>query len=216
MNESKEGRDGYIVARGRRIYHVYKQSFPMEFIYGLTPDANRETSPGLIDVRTLPEKYRTAPVEIDCRNVTMRGMPKLMRNQIVAHILAFANAIHDGYDLEAHAAREEAAAEEEWKKYREEQAAKQEQAARDREALIAAETPEAAMLRHIDTLRADEGDSVTILCANPDPDTVEMQQAIVCNGEWTQHEDRRFYAATLSQCLADAALERELYDEIPF
>ncbi len=113
-NESAAGRDGYIVARGQRFYHVYKQDFPMEFWYGLTPDANREDSPGLLDVRTLPEQYRTAPVEIDPHGLTTRNIGKRMRNQRVAHIFAFANAVHDGFDFKAHVEREEEKAEREW------------------------------------------------------------------------------------------------------
>lgn len=111
MNESPAGRDGYILAMGRRIYHVYKQSFPMEFIYGLTPEANRETSPGLIDVRTLPEQYRSHPVEVPWLEVKPRSRNKRHREQMNAHAMAFANAIHDGYDFEAHVQREEEAAE---------------------------------------------------------------------------------------------------------
>lgn len=110
MNESPAGRDGWIMAYGHRIYHVYKQDFPMEFIYGLTPDANRETSPGLIDIRTLPEKYRRSPVEVSWLEVKKRSFAKRLREQLNAHAMAFAAAIIDGYDLQAHAQREEEAA----------------------------------------------------------------------------------------------------------
>ena len=80
MNESPEGRDGWIFAMGRKFYHVYKQDFPMEFWYGLTPDANREDSTGLqIDVRTLPDEYRRRPVEFNWSTVPKRSMGKTMR-----------------------------------------------------------------------------------------------------------------------------------------
>jgi hypothetical protein len=105
-NESSAGRDGWLLAHGRRIYHVYKQNFPMEFWYGLTPEANREDSPRLIDVRTLPEKYHLAPLEVRLTGVPRRSWPRKMREQLNAHAMAFAAALADGYDLEAHIERE--------------------------------------------------------------------------------------------------------------
>lgn len=122
-NESATGRDGWIFAWGRRFYHVYKQDFPMEFWYGLTPDACREDSPGLIDVRTLPEKYLRHPVEVKWADVPKRSLTKVMREQLRAHALAFASALFDGYDLEAHVAREDQRSREEWEAYRARQAA---------------------------------------------------------------------------------------------
>ena len=113
MNESPTGRDGYILAKGQRIYHVYKQNFPMQFIYGLTPDDNRETAPNLIDVRTLPEEYRRLPVEVDWLKVPQRSMGKRLREQLSAHAIAFACALYDGYDLMAHIAREREVSEQE-------------------------------------------------------------------------------------------------------
>lgn len=51
----------------------------------------------------------------------------------------------------------------------------------------------------IDVLREDEGDSVTILCENPDgPNAVE------CNGHWTNWEDKRFEGETVLDALAAA------------
>ena len=117
-NETAAGRDGWIWAMGRRFYHVYKQDFPMEFWYGLTPDANREDSPGLIDVRTLPEKYLRHPVTVKWTEVPKRSFAKAAREQLRAHALAFATALFDGYDLEAHVAREEQRSREEWKAYK--------------------------------------------------------------------------------------------------
>jgi hypothetical protein len=113
-NETAAGRDGWIWAMGRRFYHVYKQDFPMEFWYGLTPDANREDSPGLIDVRTLPEKYHHRPLTVEWLKIPKRSLAKAAREQLASHALAFANSIHDGYDLEAHATREEQRSREEW------------------------------------------------------------------------------------------------------
>jgi hypothetical protein len=110
VNETAAGRDGFILAMGRRIYHVYKQDFPMEFIYGLTPDANREYSPGLVDVRTLPEKYHATGIHVAWLQVQKRSAGKRIREQLEAHAMTFAYAIADGYDLEGHARREEEAA----------------------------------------------------------------------------------------------------------
>lgn len=117
-NETAAGRDGWIWAMGRRFYHVYKQDFPMEFWYGLKPDANREDSPGLIDIRTLPEKYHYKPLTVEWTKIAKRSFARAMREQLKAHALTFAHAIHDGYDLEAHAAREEQRSREKWEAYR--------------------------------------------------------------------------------------------------
>lgn len=215
-NESTAGRDGYILAAGHRIYHVYKQNFPMEFIYGLKPEDNRETCADLIDVRTLPEKYRREPIEVRWTDVPKRSMAKRGRDQLTAHALTFAHAITDGYDLAAHIVREHEKEEREWEEYRAKQAEQDKKAADLRAKRDAAETPEAAAMRHIETLRATEGDSVTILCDNPDPIDRDHQCAVVCNGEWTEWQDQRFHGETLLQALARAAFERELYEEIPF
>lgn len=67
----------------------------------------------------------------------------------------------------------------------------------------------AEIIALIDKLRFDEGDSVTILCDNPDfngqPDRV-----IVVNGAWTDWQDRRFGADTLVQALRAAVGSRQL------
>jgi hypothetical protein len=126
-NESAAGRDGWIFAQGRKFYHVYKQSFPMEFWYGLKPDANREDSPGLIDVRTLPEKYLRHPVKVEWTKVPRRSFAKTAREQLRAHALAFASALIDGCDLEAHVAREDQRSREEWAAYKQRQLAETEE-----------------------------------------------------------------------------------------
>lgn len=53
------------------------------------------------------------------------------------------------------------------------------------------------VLDAINALSADEGDSVTILCHNPDP---PPNVAIECHGWWTGWTDRRFEG----ECLLDA------------
>jgi hypothetical protein len=62
-----------------------------------------------------------------------------------------------------------------------------------------------AFISAINILRQDEGSSVTILGDNPDFNG-QPNCAIICNGDWTDWEDRRFAADTLLQCF-DAALE---------
>lgn len=57
----------------------------------------------------------------------------------------------------------------------------------------------------IHTLRADEGDSVTILCDNPDG---PPNNAVECCGAWTYWEDRRFDGETLLAALQLAASTR--------
>jgi hypothetical protein len=73
---------------------------------------------------------------------------------------------------------------------------------------IRAASPEREIVALIDQLRSNEGDSVTILCDNPDfnglPDRV-----IVVNGAWTNWQDRRFGADTLVQALRAAVKARE-------
>jgi len=66
------------------------------------------------------------------------------------------------------------------------------------------------VLSLIDTLRQHEGDSVTILCDNPEfhgPNNI-----IVCNGEWTDWKDVRFSGKSVLECLQKAAIERRHND----
>lgn len=118
MNESCAGRDGWILAGGRRFYHVYKQNFPMEFWYGLTPDANREGCDGIVDVRTLPAIYRKRPVEVRWTEVPRQSFVKVHRQQLIAHMIAFGLAVTDGYNFGAHVVREREKAAREWADYR--------------------------------------------------------------------------------------------------
>jgi len=53
----------------------------------------------------------------------------------------------------------------------------------------------------VDALRAPEGDSVTLLCDNPDG---PPNNAIECNGDWTDWNDRRFSGETILECLREA------------
>lgn len=59
----------------------------------------------------------------------------------------------------------------------------------------------------LDLLRADEGDSVTIICDNPDfndlPDC-----AIDCCGQWTAWGTIRFTGSCLRECLEKAVADK--------
>lgn len=60
------------------------------------------------------------------------------------------------------------------------------------------------IVKTINHLREEEGDSVTILCDNPEgPPNV----AIECNGAWTGWQDRRFVGADLIEALSAAYLQ---------
>lgn len=67
----------------------------------------------------------------------------------------------------------------------------------------------AEIVRLIDELRADEGDSVEILCDNPDFNG-QPNCAVVCCGDWTGWLHKRFAADTLLDTLSMAATERKL------
>jgi hypothetical protein len=56
----------------------------------------------------------------------------------------------------------------------------------------------------IDFLRDEEGDSVTVLCDNPEG---PPNNAVVCNGRWTEWKDKRFKGDTLADALSAAWLE---------
>lgn len=61
----------------------------------------------------------------------------------------------------------------------------------------------------VNELRAEEGDSVTILCDNPDFNG-QPNSAVICNGDWTNWQDKRFAADTVLDALAMALTERKL------
>jgi hypothetical protein len=59
----------------------------------------------------------------------------------------------------------------------------------------------------VHTLRADEGDSVTILCDNPEG---PPNNAVECCGAWTEWNDLRFDGETLLGALKAAVSAREV------
>lgn len=68
--------------------------------------------------------------------------------------------------------------------------------------------------KHIDFLRADEGDSITLFCDNPDFNG-QPNCAIECNGYWTNWQDRRFAADTIEGALELAYFECRQWRENP-
>lgn len=74
---------------------------------------------------------------------------------------------------------------------------------------VTASTHDSEIVRLIDVLRADEGDSVMICCDNPDFNG-QPNCAIICNGDWTGWVDRRFAADTLLDTLSMAMTEKML------
>ncbi len=53
----------------------------------------------------------------------------------------------------------------------------------------------------IDELREDEGSTIEIVCDNPDG---PPNNAIICSGDWTEYQDRRFSGETLDAVVAAA------------
>lgn len=69
--------------------------------------------------------------------------------------------------------------------------------------------PEADKLRvAIETLRADEGASVTILCDDPEASSSDVAMAVECRDEWTDWQERRFYGRDVLDCLTKAVEAR--------
>jgi hypothetical protein len=64
--------------------------------------------------------------------------------------------------------------------------------------------PELAMLADIEQLRAHHG-SVLICPDDEEATHRDKQTAVDCVGDWTNWEERRFYGATIPECLAKAA-----------
>lgn len=61
----------------------------------------------------------------------------------------------------------------------------------------------------LNDLRRDEGDTVTLLCDNPEFNG-QPNNAVECNGGWTEWQDRRFTGDTLEQAVAAAHEARTL------
>lgn len=66
--------------------------------------------------------------------------------------------------------------------------------------------PKAMLMDRINELRKNEGDSVRILCDNPEG---PPNNAIECCGDWTDWKDRRFVGERLIDCLNDACRAKD-------
>lgn len=64
-----------------------------------------------------------------------------------------------------------------------------------------------ALVATITYLRADEGDTVSLLCDNPDF-SGQPSNAVECNGGWTDWTDKRFNGDSLFAALNNAALAK--------
>lgn len=67
---------------------------------------------------------------------------------------------------------------------------------------------DAACMRMIHALRAEEGDSVEVLCDNPDPFEELDNNAVLCCGDWTGWVIRRFRGKSLRAALEAACKAR--------
>ncbi len=61
------------------------------------------------------------------------------------------------------------------------------------------------LVGNIEQCRAVEGDSVTILCDNPEADSIETQGVVEACGDYTGYKPERFYGKTWDEALAKAA-----------
>jgi hypothetical protein len=61
------------------------------------------------------------------------------------------------------------------------------------------------LIGNIEQCRAVEGDSVTILCDNPEADSIETQGAVEACGDYTGYELQRFYGKDWEEAIAKAA-----------
>lgn len=67
-------------------------------------------------------------------------------------------------------------------------------------------TPEqaVAIVRCIEELRRDDGDSVTILCENPEANGRLHGHTVECCGAWTGSQEKQFSGGTLEAALKKA------------
>ncbi len=63
----------------------------------------------------------------------------------------------------------------------------------------------AVIIGDIEQCRCVEGDSITILCDDPEADRVDKQVAVEACGDYTGYELQRFYAKTWAEALHEAA-----------
>lgn len=61
------------------------------------------------------------------------------------------------------------------------------------------------LVGNLEQCRCVEGDSITILCDNPEADSAELQAAVEACGDYTGYELQRFYGKTWEEALTKAA-----------
>lgn len=74
-------------------------------------------------------------------------------------------------------------------------------------------TQENVFVETLNYLRADEGDSVNLLCDNPEG---PPNNAVICCGDWTDWQDERFEGQTLIEAVNKAALSKAAKTDIAF
>jgi hypothetical protein len=70
-----------------------------------------------------------------------------------------------------------------------------------------------SIIDNINQIRSTEGNSVTIVCDNPDADSVDEQAAVAAIGDFTRWEEKRWYGRTWADALQKAADESRAFDE---
>jgi hypothetical protein len=65
----------------------------------------------------------------------------------------------------------------------------------------------------LEWLRSVEGDSVEVLCDNPDAENREENNAVICSGCWTDYDPWRFNGKTLLAALELAVARRADLEE---
>lgn len=61
------------------------------------------------------------------------------------------------------------------------------------------------VIGYIEQCRAVEGDSVMILCDNPEADSIETQGVVEVCGDYTGYKPERYYGKTWEEAIAKAA-----------
>jgi hypothetical protein len=64
---------------------------------------------------------------------------------------------------------------------------------------------------NIESMCQGEGNAITIICDNPEAESVEKQAAVDIRADFTDFQERRFYAATWPEALAHAAAAARLF-----
>jgi hypothetical protein len=64
----------------------------------------------------------------------------------------------------------------------------------------------------IDYLRKNEGDSIEIICDNPEAESRDKLTAVDVTGDWTDYSPRRFYGPDPAGATRDAATARKNWE----